>query len=288
MRTPALFLLALCALPAEEVVRAIRLDQLVVTAGALPKTGCSWEPTVAGGEALTEGDGDQRLLLLRLPALAEAKGVLAVYAAPDPAHPDQPTERVAFTVPLAVLQAAPDASEAFSRAHLAYCDWWLGSVDGPEDRILPEGADRGSQAWWSLQRKRSGGTGEVGPRRRGRGNDLDDTIDLFSGTTALNENLQFDRTLAVRGTGEPSVAIADLPQLSVAEVPWEHMPGAGGKVELDVLAARLPGDQHAVLFPSFDAMNAGFAQVDALLSGPLQAVSGGCGVIHKPCICCTN
>jgi len=269
MRIPVLLLLAVCVLPAEEVVRAIRLDQLVVSEGKLPAAEGSWEPTIAGGEALTGGDGDKRVLLLRLPALAEVKGVLAVW----PAEPDQPAQRVAFTIPVAVLQAAPDARADFDRAQVTYCEWWLGAIDQGPERIMPEGVDRGGRAWWTMQRSRAGGTGDIFARRR-RGNDLDQTIDLFSGTTALSENLQFDRTLRVRGEGEPSVAIASLPQLTVREVPWDRMPGAGAKVELDTLAARIPDDQHAVLFPSFDALTAGLAQVDALLAGPLQAAAG--------------
>ena len=268
MRIPVLLLLAILVLPAEEVVRSVRLDQLVITAGKPPAAGSYWEPSIAGGEALS--DGNLTTLLLRLPALAEARGILAVF--PD-GDRDKPAQRVAFTVPLAVLQAAPDASDDFNRAMCNYCDWWLGAVDSGEGSLLPDGADRGSRAWWMRQRIRAGGTGDVFGGRR-RGSDLDETIDLFSGATALNENLQFDRTLRVRGAGEPSVPIADLPQLTVREVPWAQMPGAGTAVGFDALAGRIPADQHAVLFPSFDALGAGLTQVDALLSGPLQAAAG--------------
>lgn len=268
----AFLLLAVLALPAAEVVRAVKLDQLVVTEGALPKPGASWEPAIAGGEALSDGDGEQRLLVLRLPALAEVKGVLAVFGE----DPDAPAQRVAFTIPLAVLQAAPEAREAFDRAQRSYCEWWLGEttreVGRQTGRVLPDGVDRGGRAWWTRQlRLASGGEEPAGIRN---GGDLERTIGLFSGTTALGENLQFDRRLRVRGEGEPSVPLADLPQLTVNAVPWERMPGADAPYAVDPLATRIPEDQHAVFFPSFDALATGLAQVDALLTGPLQAASG--------------
>lgn len=271
MRLPILLLLCLCPLlAAEDIVRAIRLDQVVVNEGRLPPGEDSWwETSIAGGEALTDGSGAQRVMLLRLPALAEVRGVLAFY----PDDPAQPAQRVAFTIPLPVLEAAPEASDAFNRALVNQCESWL-RPQGREWRGgLPTGLDRGSRAWWTLRRARAGGTGDV-TGRAGRGSGLDDTIDIFSGTTALHENLQFDRTIRIQGHGEPSVAIDTLPQITVREVPWDRMPGAGDAVALDPLAGRIPADQHAVLFPSFEALSSGLARIDALLTSPLQAASG--------------
>ena len=272
MRLAFLLCVLAVSLPAEELIRELHLTDLTITEGSLPAEEAAWNASVANGEALTEGTGAGRVLLVRLPAPAELRGVLAVYVDDDPFKPAQ---RVAFTVPLAKLQAAPDAVAAFRTAKREFCAIQLGAEGSRSSQVLPEGADLGTRAWWSLQRTRAGAAGEAAvPNGNRRDRELDETIDLFTGITALRENLQFDRTLRIRGEGESNVLITDLPQLEVKEVPWERMPGAESKFELDALAERLPGDQHAVLFPSFTAMSGGLARVDSLLAGPLQAVSG--------------
>lgn len=262
-----LLLAAIAAAPSAEVVRILRLADLTVTDGTLPGADAAWDAAIAGGEVYLDGSGPERAMLVRVPALADLRGVLAVYPQSGPAG------RVAFTVPAAKLAAAPSGDERFATALRSWCDGQLEPGSAMGRHLLPEGLDRGSRAWWSLARVRAGGAA-AGDPGRGRGDDLDGTIDLFTGATALHENLQFDRALRVSGDGEMTVPVSELPTLSVREVPWGRMPGAGAKPVLDPLAARIPADQHAVLFPSFDALVQGLARADGLLTGPLLAIAG--------------
>lgn len=263
-----LLLVLAAAVPAEEVIRALRPSELGLAANALPQPEAAWYANVAGGQAFIEGSGAERCLLVRLPALADLHGILVIYGAAG-----QPTQRVPFTVPAAALAATPEAGARFRTALRNWCDAQLAPVN--HRHPLPEGLDRGSRAWWSLVRARAGGPAETAETDRNRRPDeLDGTIDLFTGATALHENLQFDRTLRVAGDGEATVAISELPTLTVREVPWERMPGGNAQAVLDPLAERIPADQHALLFPSFDALVQGMARADGLLGGPLLAVAG--------------
>ena len=89
---------------------------------------------------------------------------------------------------------------------------------------------------------------------RNRPPEFEDTFNLFTGGRALSENLQLDRAMAVRnGTNEGSVALTNLTGITVRQMDWKtllHDP----KPELDSLAPFIPADQHALFFPSFQAL----------------------------------
>ena len=79
----------------------------------------------------------------------------------------------------------------------------------------------------------------------------------------MSENLQLDRALASPGdTNGATVALTNLAGILVRPMDWKallHNP----KPELDPLAAFIPADQHAVFFPSFQAMTDVIDEADA-------------------------
>jgi len=97
-------------------------------------------------------------------------------------------------------------------------------------------------------------TTEANPRRpRNRTSDLERTFALFSGGRALSENLQLDRELFVRSGAESNIAVDSLDGISVAAIDWKPIV-RGLTPDKDPLAQFIPADQHALFFPSFEAM----------------------------------
>jgi len=100
------------------------------------------------------------------------------------------------------------------------------------------------------------------PRRpRPLEDDYDSTYDLFSGGHALSENLQLDRLMAPAPTNATLVALSNITGITVREMDWkpllqEHKPA------LDALASYVPFDQHALFFPSFEAMSRWIDEAD--------------------------
>ena len=84
-------------------------------------------------------------------------------------------------------------------------------------------------------------------------NNLEDTFALFSGSRAVSENLQLRRDLQVGANAAPDVAIEKLSGISIKEIDWQPLI-KNLEPELDPLAAAIPADQHAVFFPSFQAL----------------------------------
>ena len=84
---------------------------------------------------------------------------------------------------------------------------------------------------------------------------MDDTLELFSGSRAIAENLQLDRTLPAtpKDSAAPGRAVDTIAGITVAAYDWGAAL-AGAKPALDPLAALVPADQHAVFFPSFQAL----------------------------------
>ena len=92
-----------------------------------------------------------------------------------------------------------------------------------------------------------------------------DALDLFSGGRALYENLQLERGLPASSEAEATVALDSLEGLNVRAIDWGPRLAAGGaEPKLDALAALVPGDQHALFFPSFDAFVATLDEADRL------------------------
>ncbi len=89
-------------------------------------------------------------------------------------------------------------------------------------------------------------------RRWRRTDELSETYALFSGGRAMSENLQLDRVLPEPGESTEMVELDSIRGITVAEIDWEELT-KGLDPELDPLAERIPFDQHAVFFPSFNA-----------------------------------
>ena len=82
---------------------------------------------------------------------------------------------------------------------------------------------------------------------------LEDTFQILSGGRAVSENLQLDRLLPTTEVTEPIVTLDSLPTISVREMDWKELT-KDIDPQLDPTAKYLPADQHALLFPSFQAL----------------------------------
>jgi hypothetical protein len=103
-----------------------------------------------------------------------------------------------------------------------------------------------------------------------RASELEDTFTLFTGGRALSENLQLERALLpTGGTNGESVVITNLNGITVQPMDWKPLL-AGAKPQLDPLAAFIPADQHALFFPSFQAMTELIDEADASGTPVLQ------------------
>jgi hypothetical protein len=87
---------------------------------------------------------------------------------------------------------------------------------------------------------------------QGADDDLLGTYGLLSGGRALAENLQLERALPEAAAGEPTVELSKLEGITVREFDWASR--RKGEPALDALAALVPADQHALFFPSFQAL----------------------------------
>ncbi len=151
-----------------------------------------------------------------------------------------------FTVPAGATKS--DAKWAFGHAKIAHYEDLL-------NRDIPGGAwfrhqIRLVQA--ELQQEPSRPEPPVNRWQPGRSNELTRTYDLFTGGRAMSENLQLDRALPRAQPNEDAVKIDALPGITINEIDWKPLI-KGAHPKLDVLAKYLPGDQHAVFFPSFAA-----------------------------------
>ncbi len=280
---------AVLPLGGAEVVKAIAFADLGLPLAAKDDKLLIEDITVEGGEAAVDKEAATITVFIRLPVAGAVRGVVLArppetpgkhaLGTPDAAEVSEP-KAYPFTISAAAFAAAPDGAERMAKQQTAY----FLSLLGEEGRrgVLPTALDRGARAWWTLrsgQVDRAGAGAGAGRRHL---DDLDQTIDLFSGLTALDENLQFDRALPATGAtpgaapaAEAPVETSSLPQLELREVPWARMPGAQAATpQLDLLAQRIPHDQYAVLFPSFAAMSSAIEQADRTLSGPLQLLAG--------------
>jgi hypothetical protein len=92
----------------------------------------------------------------------------------------------------------------------------------------------------------------------------DDTYDLFTGGRAVSENLALDRALILGETHQgKDVDIASIKGITVKGFDWKPLI-KDAKPKLDPLAALVPEDQHAIFFPSFQAMSQLSDQADTL------------------------
>ena len=126
---------------------------------------------------------------------------------------------------------------------------------------LARGRGPGS-AWFrhrarELARERLGGAPAPAPEdpalRPRRGDDLDDTLRMFSGGRAIAENLQMERILRPAAADEETVPVTDLEGITVEEVDWAPLI-EGRTPAKDPLAGAIPADQYAVFFPGLRDM----------------------------------
>jgi hypothetical protein len=88
--------------------------------------------------------------------------------------------------------------------------------------------------------------------RRGQADELSDTFALFSGGRAMSENLQLDRVLPEPRDSDEMVELDSIKGITVPDIDWSELT-EGLAPDLDPLADKIPFDQHAVFFPSFNA-----------------------------------
>ena len=175
-------------------------------------------------------------LLVRAPAGADVTGRIVL-----PAKRGAAPRILRFRLPAAAASA--EAREEV----LAARESWFG-------HLVWVGAP--GRAWFrhrtmELRRERLGAAAPpanpvVGPQR---GEELEETLRLFSGGRAIAENLRMERILRPVGDDGGSVPIGDLAGITVEEVDWGPLL-EGKDPELDRLAANVPADQYAVFFRS--------------------------------------
>ena len=116
---------------------------------------------------------------------------------------------------------------------------------------------------------------DVARGRFDRPDGLDDTYALFSGGRALSENLQLDRALPPRDPGREAeeVDLSGIRGVTTQSINWKSkLDDAAKSAERDPLAKLIPHDQHAVFFPTFDAMIALADEADRYGTLGLHAV----------------
>ena len=181
------------------------------------------------------------ILSIRAAQAAEVTGRLFVPQA-------SPGGQVQFRFKATPTEARPEAKETFFKAK------------GRHYRQLQERNLPGA-AWFRHQAEATDAPGgqirspaaALPNARRQQQSELENTYDLFSGGRALSENLQLDRVLPTTKTAEETVAITNLAGITVKEMNWKALI-QNAKPGLDPLAAFIPADQHAIFFPSFQAM----------------------------------
>ena len=87
--------------------------------------------------------------------------------------------------------------------------------------------------------------------RRRRTWELSETYALFTGGRAMSENLQLDRVLRSDEGGSEMVELDSIEGITIREIDWKPLI-KDPQVELDPLAAKIPADQHAIFFSSFN------------------------------------
>ncbi|HZM00867.1 MAG TPA: hypothetical protein VFD43_11510, partial [Planctomycetota bacterium] len=262
-----------------------RVADLDLQGGTLPTvtTGAWWLPgrpqpyAVLDGEGVAfvltarglPGDNDlgQGTIAVRLPERGAVAGRLFVEG------PDNSLVALRFTLPETDFES--ESRQAF-----------LETARDHYQVRLNEGLP--GAAWWrhraTLFALRAGGSAPPADtpgfgQFTGRApSSMDDTFDLFTGSRAVAENLQLDRTLPATpadtsGLTRPVDSIAGI---TVAEYDWGQAV-AGLTPALDPLAALIPADQHAVFFPSFQALIDMADQADVQGTPILQALSDPTG-----------
>lgn len=122
------------------------------------------------------------------------------------------------------------------------------------DALARAGGGLPGTPWFRRQARAHGGAvEEESTWGGGRGFVGGDTYAMFTGGRALAENLRLDDVLALDGDEEPTIDIDSVSGVTVDEMSFDGLLEIN-EPELDPLAAMIPIDQHAVFFPSFEAL----------------------------------
>src|SRR5207302_1718609 len=105
--------------------------------------------------------------------------------------------------------------------------------------------------------------------------EVDDTYEIFSGGRAISENLQLDRALPTTKESELTEDVDSIYGVNVAEIDWKPLI-KNLHPAVDPLAQIVPADQHAILFPSFDAMRGALEYADQHGAPVLAATEQRC------------
>ena len=198
--------------------------------------------TIEGpGEVYFEASDEESLLprngniVIRIPEARQVKGKIH---APE-------TQARSFTIP--PIRTSDEARRAFHRTKVARYRHFIsrGSSGAAWFRHEAAAAQRALEA--------EGGPSAPADALPRRPTDLEDTFLLFSGGRAISENLQLDRILRRTAEGDLTVDVGSLGGITTAALDWKALV-ADLKPEMDPLASVIPQDQHAIFFPSFQAM----------------------------------
>ena len=185
-------------------------------------------------------DGPDHVLFVRAAADKDVRGRLFI-----PNQKRDGMDALSFVIPREA--ARPASQRRFQEAKLIYYEYLL-------NQNVP------GRPWWRQRAQEAAvalGDGarqfrEQLPRRPQFG--LDETFALFTGTRAIDENLQLDRALRLRpSAGEKAIEVNTITGITVKEFDWQPLV-KDKKPETDPLARLIPSDQHALFVPSFDAV----------------------------------
>ncbi|MBN1394387.1 MAG: hypothetical protein JW959_05145 [Pirellulales bacterium] len=150
------------------------------------------------------------------------------------------------------LKFAVPASAAKAESKPPFLWAKMSHYESLRNRDIPGGAWFRHQANSIQRRQPAEGRASSWPATRFNRDDIGQTYELFAGGRALSENLQLDRALPEQQANETPVKLDTLKGITIEEIDWEPLIG-DKRPELDPLAAKIPADQHAVFFPSFQA-----------------------------------
>lgn len=204
-----------------------------------------------------------RTLCIRGPHGAEISGTLYV-----PNASRSGLKKVRFNVP---ASGRPEGPQIILRGERASFPVAAGSPS-PGGRVVSLPGSPGAGAGRE-ERGRVRGTNTARDRSILAQTEFAETFNVFSGGRAISENLQLDRLLPTTSPGEPTVELASLPDITVAEMDFRPLVREIHP-ELDPLAALIPSDQHGLFFPSFSALLSTIDEADRDGTPVLHLVEG--------------
>lgn len=101
---------------------------------------------------------------------------------------------------------------------------------------------------------------------------VDQGFGPFSGTRAIQENLQLQRELVLRDTTEAIWDVNDIEGITIKEMKWKELL-KGTEPDIDSLAKLIPHDQHVVFLDDFKDLLAILSETDQLLMPTVGAFS---------------